>query len=85
MVDQQRFKFIYNEEGYYTIKNIKSGKLLDVVGSGVESGTLIDQWEYNGGNDNQKWIVKDAGGGYYYIISKINGLYLSVKRKWSKL
>lgn len=79
MVDQQRFKFIYNEEGYYTIKNIKSGKLLDVVGSGVESGTLIDQWEYNGGNDNQKWIVKDAGGGYYYIISKINGLYLSVK------
>ena len=77
-VDQQRFKFIYNAEGYYTIQNIRSGKLLDVVGSGSESGTQVDQWEDNGGTDNQKWIIKDAGNGYYNIISKLNGLYLSV-------
>ena len=77
-VSQQRFKFVYYEEGYYKIINEKSGKLLDVVGSGIESGTPVDQWEDNGGYDNQKWIVQDAGNGYYNIISKLNGLYLTV-------
>ncbi len=77
-VNQQRFKFIYNEAGYYIIINENSGKLLDVVGSGSESGTPVDQWEDNGGNDNQKWIIKDVGNGYYNIISKLNGLYLTV-------
>ena len=77
-VSQQRFKFVYYEEGYYKIINEKSGKLLDVVGSGLESGTPVDQWEDNGGYDNQKWIVQDAGNGYYNIISKLNGLYLTV-------
>ncbi len=78
-VNQQRFKFIYNDAGYYTIVNIKSGKLLDVVGSGSESGTLVNQWEDNGGYDNQKWIVKDVGNGYCNIISKLNGLYLTIR------
>ena len=77
-VSQQRFKFEYYEEGYYKIINEKSVKLLDVVGSGLESGTPVDQWEDNGGYDNQKWIVKDAGNGYYYIVSSYNGLYLDV-------
>ena len=77
-VDQQRFKFVYNEEGYYTIENIKSGKLLNVVGSGSESGTQIEQWEEQPSNEGQKWIVQDAGNGYYSIISKLNGLYLTV-------
>ena len=77
-VNQQRFKFIYNVAGYYTIVNENSGKLLDVVSSGSKSGTPVDQWEDNGGNDNQKWIVKDIGNGYYNIISKLNGLYLTV-------
>ena len=77
-VSQQRFIFQYNEEGYYKIINEKSGKLLDVVGSGMNSGTPVDQWEDNGGYDNQKWIIQDAGNGYYNIISKINGMYLTV-------
>ena len=77
-VDQQRFKFVYNEEGYYTIENIKSGKLLNVVGSDSESGTQVEQWEEQPSNEGQKWIVQDAGNGYYSIISKLNGLYLTV-------
>ncbi len=77
-VEQQRFKFEYHEDGYYTIVNVKSGKLLDVVGSGMASGTLVDQWEDNGGHDNQKWILKKTNDGYYSIISKLNGMYLTV-------
>ena len=77
-VDQQRFKFVYNEEGYYTIENIKSGKLLNVVGSDSESGTQVEQREEQPSNEGQKWIVQDAGNGYYSIISRLNGLYLTV-------
>ena len=77
-VDQQRFKFVYNEEGYYTIENIKSGKLLNVVGADSESGTQVEQWEEQPSNEGQKWIVQDVGNGYYSIISKLNGLYLTV-------
>ncbi len=29
-------------------------------------------------SDNQKWVVRDAGDGYFYIISKATGLYLDV-------
>ena len=31
---QQRFQITYLKDGYYTIKNIKSGKVLDVSGAG---------------------------------------------------
>ena len=38
-------------------------KRLDVVGWGNESN--VDQWEDNGGNDNQKWIIKKNNRGNY--------------------
>ena len=54
-----------------------SGKYIDVAGSSKQNGATVDQWEYHGGN-NQQWVIRDAGNGYYYIISKCNGLYLTV-------
>ena len=43
----------------------------------MTSGTNV--WQYTGnGTDAQKWVIRSAGGGYYYIISKVNGLYLDV-------
>ena len=77
-VSQQRFKFEYYEEGYYKIINEKSGKLLNVEDSGLESEMPVNQWEDKGEEDSQKWIVQDTGYGYYNIISKLNGLYLTV-------
>ena len=77
-VSQQKFKFEYYEEGYYKIINEKSGKLLNVEDSGLESEMPVNQWEDKGEEDSQKWIVQDTGYGYYNIISKLNGLYLTV-------
>ena len=34
-------------------------------------GTNVLQWVCNN-QDNQKWIIKSTGNGYYKIISKIN-------------
>ena len=73
---QQKFELEYNN-GYYTIKNVNSGKVLDVENAELTSGSNV--WQYNSNNTSaQQWIIKEAGNGYYNIISRKNGLYLDV-------
>ena len=74
----QRFNFEYGKDGYYTIKNKKSGKVLDIKGGVHTAGAYVQQYQSNG-TDAQKWVLKDLGNGYYNIISKLNGLYLTVE------
>jgi len=71
---QQQYNLVYDGEGYYEIIPVNSGKRLDVVGWGNESN--VDQWENNGGNDNQKWQIKKSKRGNYNIVSKRENLYL---------
>jgi hypothetical protein len=52
----------------YSIRALHSGKSLDVVNSSTAVGADINQWTYNGGN-NQKWRIESVGGGYYRIVS----------------
>ena len=73
-VKQQQFRIKYDENGYCEIIPLNSGKRLDVVGWGNEAN--VDQWESNGGNDNQKWLIKKSDRGNYNIISKRQELYL---------
>ena len=40
--------------GYFTLTNVNSHLLLDVVGASKTAGALIDQWSSNN-NTNQKW------------------------------
>jgi len=51
--------------GIYYIKNVKSGKYLDVAWRGTSNGTNVWQWGFHGGT-NQQWKVE-------YISSE--GLY----------
>ena len=71
---QQQFRIKYDKNGYCEIIPLNSGKRLDVAGWGNEAN--VDQWEYNGGNDNQKWLIKKSDRGNYNIISKRQNLYL---------
>ena len=73
---QQKFTFTYLNNGYYSIKATHSGKSLDVNEARNTAGTNIQQYEWNG-TSAQQWVLKDAGDGYFYIISK-TGLYLDV-------
>ena len=74
----QRFNLQYGEDGYYTIINKNSGKVIDIQNGNKEAGAYI--WQYENNNTSaQKWILKDLGNGYYNIISKLNGLYLTVE------
>lgn len=70
--------FIKYVNGFYQISSLKSNKLLDVVNSGIERGTHVDQWQDNGG-DNQKWIIVANQDGTYSVVSKCNGLFLDIE------
>lgn len=63
-------KVVYNaasfEPGVYYIRNVQSGKYMDVNGQYTTSGTNVHQWQFHGGQ-SQQWRVISAGSGYYYI------------------
>ncbi len=73
----QKFEFTYRDNGYYTISAIHSDKYLDISGGSKNDGAEVIQWNYHGGN-NQQWKIQDAGNGYFNIISRCNGLYLTI-------
>ncbi|KAJ3119730.1 hypothetical protein HK100_000175, partial [Physocladia obscura] len=59
-------KFVWDGD---MIRNIHSGKVLDVSGCNFENGTEVIQWEENGG-ENQKWEFKNG-----LILSKYNNKF----------
>ena len=81
-VAQQQFELKYDDDGYYEIIPVHSQKRIDVVGYGNEAN--VDQWSYNGGNDNQKWIIRKSDAGNYNIISKRQNLYLDAYQSRSE-
>ena len=75
----QRFLFTYDDEGFYTIKNVYSGKVLDAAGGGKTNGTNVQQYVSNN-TDAQKWVLYPVDGheGYYCILNRASGLALDV-------
>ena len=74
---QQRFKLQNSGDGYYYIKNVKSGKYMDVKGAGIEKKTNVQQWNGNE-TDAQKWKIIENNDGTVGFVSKCNGLYLTI-------
>jgi hypothetical protein len=71
-IASQRFRFVPDGSGYYTIVNINSGLVLDIYGNSTTAGAQVIQWPAKtSGGDNQKWIVTEVNGGYN-IASKLN-------------
>ncbi len=77
------------EDDYYYIKNVKSGKYMTVQGGSFTSDANIVQWHFTGDN-NQKWKLHYTGdtgsnSGFYvfyafntnYVIAMPNGSGLS--------
>jgi len=54
-------------DGTYRIIARHSGKALDVYGEATTDGSNVDQWAYDGGN-NQRWALTNLGGNVYNII-----------------
>lgn len=63
----RQFKVIYQNNGYYKIQDIKTGKYFTAVGTAKGSDIQIQE-ENN--SDAQLWAIRPAKGNYYYICSK---------------
>jgi len=79
----QLFELRKNDNGYYQIVNINSGKALAAEKGGTEENTNVCQ-ENVGASNSQYWKLVDAGNGYYYIIERNSGLYLDVDNAWTE-
>ena len=78
-VQQQKFRIQKIERTkYYRITAIHSAKSLDVPNGSCKIGTNVQQYAVDEDTPNQQWYLKDAGDGYYNIISIKNGLYVDV-------
>ena len=78
-IECEKFKLVYDaKEKNYVISIPFSNKVMDVANGGKVNGSNVWQYESNG-TVAQQWILRDAGDGYYYIVSKCNGLYLDIE------
>jgi hypothetical protein len=55
--------------GLYIIRNVNSGKVIDVSGISTENGANISQWTYYG-TENQQWIITHLGDGKHSILAR---------------
>jgi len=61
----------------YTLTARHSGKLMDVFNASTADGANVVQWAANG-QSNQRWQFRDAGGGYFNVVSVNSGKCLDV-------
>ncbi len=74
----QTFKFKKSgiDSGYF-IYNPESNLYLDVYNGGVDNGSRVILWQYNGGC-NQRWYLERTMDGYYQITSACSKKVLDV-------
>lgn len=82
--DNQKWKIqnvdTVKEDSEYVITSVNSNKVLDVENNSDENGALIQQYEYNG-NNNQIWYIRYIDDKYFYIESKNSGKVIDVKNQ----
>ena len=63
--NKQKYYISYGGNGYYYIKNVRSGKCLDVAGGSSARGTNV--WQYTPNSSNaQKWRPVGSAGVFYF-------------------
>lgn len=82
--DNQLWQFVADPagSGYYFIKSMLDGSVIDIQGASSKFGTLLDAYpQKTTGTDNQLWqFVQDpAGSGYCFIMSKLNGYVIDIQ------
>jgi len=69
--------FDFLDEGYYTLENVNSGKMVDTYQHEAIGNALLYQYAYDETYDSQKWLFTPLGTGEYTIRSYAdNNLYV---------
>ncbi len=73
----QQYVLTRGADGFYQIKNVTSGKVLDVSNAGTDNGSAVQLWDYNSTTCAQKWTIKKDGD-RYVLLSSCSGKALDV-------
>ena len=68
--DAERWRVTHTGNGFYTLTNVASGKLLHISAAPADT-VNVDQYENTDGND-VKWTIKKAGSRMYYVKPAAN-------------
>ena len=60
------------ENTVYAVRNVNSGRCLDVYKSSSADGTNVQQYSTVASKAGNTWTVKKSNDGYYYIISQLS-------------
>jgi endoglucanase len=63
--------------GTYKITNVNSDLVMEVSGTSKTAGTVVDQYSWNGGK-NQEWTLTYLNNGLYTLTNVNSGLVLDV-------
>ncbi|GGS30280.1 carbohydrate-binding protein [Streptomyces humidus] len=66
-----------DDNAYYRLVSVRSGKVLDVDGFSTADGTRVQQWS-DQNTANQQWRLKPAGDGYYELVNRNSGKVLGI-------
>lgn len=64
--------------GYYTFRNVYSGKVLDVKSGRTAQGTNVQQWSWNGSGAQQWTLIASQTNGYWTVRNVKSGRVLDV-------
>ena len=75
--NNQKWTFASTGDGYYEIKGVGSGKLMEVAGLSRDDGGNVAIYA-DSDVPQQHWAVTPTGDGYYFLINRYSGLCLGV-------
>ena len=61
----------------YAIKNVETGRALNITEKGTAKRTNIQVWDYTN-NLNAQWVFQSAGDGCYNIIAHYSSMYIDI-------
>ncbi|MCU0662896.1 MAG: RICIN domain-containing protein [Myxococcota bacterium] len=73
--DKQLWDFLADEDGSFRIKNVANGKCMQVRGSSLSSGAVIEQFSCNASDSSdasQKFYPIADGSGHYSVRSELS-------------
>lgn len=74
----QRWYLKWESDGYYSIRNVSTGKVFDIAGDSPAVGANIQSWTANG-TDAQRWVISANKDGSYTFTNKATGLAIDAK------
>lgn len=74
----QKWQIIPTTDGFYQLKAVHSGLVMDSRWGSAKQGTRLNQWTIQATSRSQEWQLLPAANGTYRIVNRHSSLNLSV-------